>query len=218
MCCGCANSEFSLVMGKTGYVSIMFADIVKRTFSWISSCTEILSDGHNCILKAIWRDKTSSLTAAHPDAPDCTGRQQTGEKWNLTVSLAQAGPRICICSCLKSFPFLSFYWGKSKLKGTLFVPCPSCLPSLNHLNHEWFMLWLSANGDSPLWDAHWAVLHEAVNQKGLSEVTTWCKSTKTKFLVEGVADEVLSVTNIWVWNRTDFGGKETSSAESQGPP
>lgn len=39
------------------YVSIMFADILKWTFSWISGPIEILLNGHN--EKAIWRDKTS---------------------------------------------------------------------------------------------------------------------------------------------------------------
>lgn len=108
-------------------------------------------------------------------------------------------------------PFLEFLLRKNKLKRTLFVPCPSHLPSLSLLNHEWIVLWLSANRGSPPWDAPWAVLRQAVGQGRLSEVTTWCKSTKTKFLVERVVDEVLR--NIWVWNRTDFGGKETSSCE-----
>lgn len=161
--------------------------------------------------------KPLNLTAPCPDVSDCTGgsRQGRSEMW---LSLAQEGPRVCICSSLKSVPFLSIYWGKYKLKGSLFDPCPSWLPSLNLLSHEWFVLWLSAEGGSPLWGAPWAVLHEAMDQGGFSEGTTQCKSITTKFLVEEVANKVLAATNIWVWNRIDFGGKETSSEKTQGPP
>lgn len=112
MCCGCASSEFSLVMGKTSYVNIVFADALKWTFSWISDPMEILLKEHNGKLKVIWGHKTSSFNCCTARCARLHWRQQTGQKWDMTVSLTHR-----ICSCLKSLPFLSFYWGKANWRG-----------------------------------------------------------------------------------------------------
>lgn len=158
-------------------------------------------------LKQSGETKPLQLAAAHPDMPDCTGGSSLGRR-EMWLSLAHTGPRSCICSCLRNLPFLSFYWGKGRWKGTLFIPHPSCLPNLNLLNHRWIVvLWFSAKGGPPLWDVLWAVLHQALDQGGLSGVMTWCKSTKTGPRISGrkgcwwgiSCEKHLGLKQNWLW-------------------
>lgn len=158
-------------------------------------------------LKQSGETKPLQLAAAHPDMPDCTGGSRLGRR-EMWLSLAHTGPRSCICSCLRNLPFLSFYWGKGRWKGTLFIPHPSCLSNLNLLNHRWIVvLWVSAKGGPPLWDVLWAVLHQALDQGGLSGVMTWCKSTKTGPRISGrkgcwwgiSCEKRLGLKQNWLW-------------------
>lgn len=179
-CCGCVTSEFSLVMGKKTVMSVWCLLIaLKYTCIWISDPEKLLLKGQNGKIKAVWGDKISSSNCCTAISARLHWRQRSGQKRYVTVSPAHTRPRTCMCSCLRNLPFLRFYWGKGRRKGTLLIPHPSCPPSFNLLNHKWIVLsWFSVKGGPLLWDATWVVFHQAPDQGGLSGLKTLCKSTK----------------------------------------